>query len=354
MALATAIYGFLGLFISFRLARKYVDERWALVATLAIWWASSLPVYMYFNPSWSHAQSAFVVALFLWYWHETRNSRTFAQWVVLGAVGGLMLNIYYANAMLFAVLPLEAIREYTAAFRRAAPDTPGVLQLLARHFAFCFTLIVCLLPTFIAHVIVYGGLFESGYAPINQWFWGSPYVLSVLFSTNHGMISWTPILLFSIIGLFAFWRSVPRIGAAFLLAATAFYYFIAAYPDWAGISSYGNRFFVSLTVLFVLGLAVFLDRLTRFFRTSRAALAAACIVLACFVFWNFGLMFQWGSHLVPARGPISFPQMIRNQFLVVPYQITTQLESYLFRRKALMQQIEKRDVEQLEQQPPPP
>src|SRR5229473_6951071 len=46
MALATAIYGFLGLLLAFRLARQYVRERWALLATIAIWWASSLPVYM--------------------------------------------------------------------------------------------------------------------------------------------------------------------------------------------------------------------------------------------------------------------------------------------------------------------
>jgi hypothetical protein len=50
MALATALYGFLGLLISFRIARKYVAETWALLATLVIWWASSLAVYMYFNP----------------------------------------------------------------------------------------------------------------------------------------------------------------------------------------------------------------------------------------------------------------------------------------------------------------
>jgi len=49
MALATALYGFFGLLLAFRLARQYVEERWALLATLAIWWASSLPVYMYFN-----------------------------------------------------------------------------------------------------------------------------------------------------------------------------------------------------------------------------------------------------------------------------------------------------------------
>jgi hypothetical protein len=353
MALATAFYGFLGLLLSFRLARRYVDERWALLATLAIWWASSLPVYMYFNPSWSHAQSAFVVALFLWYWHETRDLRTLGQWILLGALAGLMLDVYYANAMLFVILPFEALRQYAAAFRRATPGTPSVLQLLARHFAFAVALVACLLPTFITRYIIYGSPFESGYIAVGNWSWGSPHLLSVLFSANHGLISWTPIILFSLIGLFAFWRSVPRVGASFLVAALAFYYLIAAYPDWAGISSYGNRFFVSLTPIFILGLAVFLDRFTRIFRSHRAALACACVFLAVFVFWNAGLMFQWGAHLIPARGPISFPQMIRNQFVVVPRQITTQLESYLFRRKDMMQQIEQRDLEQLKSNPPP-
>jgi hypothetical protein len=353
MALATAIYGFLGLLISFRLARKYVDETWALLATLAIWWASSLPVYMYFNPSWSHAHSAFVVALFLWYWHETRDARSLPQWILLGAIGGLMLDVYYANVMLFIILPLEALREYSAAWRKATPSTPSVLQLLTRHIAFGVTLILCMLPTFIAHRIVYGSIFETGYIPIRDWFWSSPYFLSVLFSSNHGLFSWTPILLFAVIGLFAFWRSVPRTGLAFLGATLAFYYFIASYPDWAGISSYGSRFFVSLTPLFILGLAVFMDRFTRLFRTRGAAVAAASVFLACFVFWNAGLMFQWGTHLIPARGTVSFSEMIRNQFLIVPRQITAQLEKYLFRRKDLMRQIEQRDVDQLKQQPPP-
>jgi hypothetical protein len=353
MALATAFYGFLGLLISFRIARKYVDETWALLATLGIWWASSLPVYMYFNPSWSHAHSAFVVALFLWYWHETRDTRSLPQWILLGALAGLMLDVYYANVMLFVILPFEAVREYSAAFRRATPSTPSVWQLLTRHAAFAAALIICMLPTFIAHRIIYGGFLETGYVSIRDWFWSSPFLFSVLFSSNHGLLSWTPVLLFALIGLFAFWRSVPRVGGTFLVAAIAYYYFIASYPDWAGISSYGSRFFVSLTPLFIVGLAVFLDRVTRIFRTRRAALAGAIVFLACFVFWNAGLMFQWGTHLIPARGAISFPQMIRNQFVVVPKQIVAQFEKYLFGRKAMMQQIEQRDLEQLKQPPPP-
>jgi hypothetical protein len=353
MALGTAIYGFLALLISFRLARKYLEERWALLATLGIWWASSLPVYMYFNPSWSHAHSAFAVALFLWYWHETRGSRTLRQWALLGAIAGLMLDVYYANAMVFFVLLYEALEDYSAVFRRATPATPRVSQLVARHAVFSLITLLCLVPTFISKWIVYGGPFASGYVPLGQWFWTSPYLLSVLFSSNHGLLSWTPLLLLAIVGIFMFWRAVPRTGGPFVLAVLAFYYFIASYPDWAGISSYGNRFFVSLTLLLILGLAVFLERCARRFAAPNRAFVLASVLIAAFVLWNLGLMFQWGSHLIPARGPISFSEMARNQFTAVPREITTQFRKYLFRRGSLMEQIEHRDLEQLKENPPP-
>src|SRR5438046_8171803 len=53
MALGTATYGFLGLFFSYLLTRRYIEERWALLSTVAIWGGSSLLVYMYFHPAWS-------------------------------------------------------------------------------------------------------------------------------------------------------------------------------------------------------------------------------------------------------------------------------------------------------------
>ena len=355
MALATALYGFLGLLLAFRLARQYVEERWALLATLAIWWASSLPVYMYFNPSWSHAHSAFTVALFLWYWHETRSSRSFPQWLILALIAALMLNVYYANAMILVVLVAEALPQYLSALRRGAAagsNTLRAMDLLVRHLFFCTVLLIGSLPTFITRYIVYGSAFESGYVPLRNWLWSSPVFLGVLFSSNHGLLAWTPILLFAIAGLFIFWRREPRVGGPFLVAFLAFYLFICCYPDWAGVSSYGNRFFISLTVLFILGLAVFLERAAQLFPSRRAVLAVSA-VLAFFVFWNAGLMFQWGAHLIPARGPVPFSEMIHNQFFVVPRQLAADLRAYFFKRRSLMRQIEDRDLQQLEHPPQP-
>jgi hypothetical protein len=356
MALGTAIYGFLAIVSAVRIARQYVDERWAALAAVSVWWASSLPIYMYFNPSWSHAHSAFAVALFLWYWHETRRSRTAVQWCVLGAITGLMLNVYYANALVLVVLLVEAARQYGVAMfgasrdANATHDSPTIVTLLSRQILFAAVVVLCFLPTLVTRAIVYGSPFASGYLPLGSWAWKSPYFLDVLFSSNHGLFVWTPLLLLSVAGLFVFrWRH-PDAGTPFLMAMLAFYTFIACYPDWAGISSYGNRFFVSLTALFVIGLAVLLDRAVALFRSVRPALVASCLVLACFALWNLAFMFQWGTHLVPARGPISWSEMIHNQFQVVPREISVKIQNYLFHRSNLMEQIERRDVEQLNKQ----
>src|SRR5205814_3192090 len=157
----------------------------------------------------------------------------------------------------------------------------------------------------------------------------SPYFFQVFFSSNHGLLSWTPVLLLAISGLFLLWQREPCGGAPFLAAFLAFYLFISCYPDWPGISSYGNRFFVSLTPLFILGLAVFFARAAQLFRSQRIALVTAVALLTGFTLWNGGLIFQWGSHLIPTRGPVSFSEIGHNQFFVVPRQLSADFQRYL-------------------------
>ncbi len=344
---ATAFYGFLSLLISFNLARKYLPARWVFLAVLAIWGGSSLPVYMYFNPSWSHAHSAFAVALFLYYWDSTRENRTISQWLLLGLIVGLMLNVYYPNLMVVSVLGLEGINQYRQAIRSGAAASPTVSQLLARHLLFGVTVCIALLPTFVTRWIVYGGPFETGYVSIWDFLWKSPVFLKVLFSANHGLFSWTPALAIAFAGLVLAAIRLPHIGVPLLVASVAFYLFISIYPDWAGISSFGNRFFVSLTPIFIFGLAMALDRFASFFASDRTGTIISSGVLACFVLWNLGMIYQWGTHLIPARGTISFRQAAYNQFMVVPFEMRGRVRSYLFRRSDLMQQIEKRDLQQL-------
>jgi hypothetical protein len=352
MAVATAFYGFLGLLLAFDLARRYVGETWAFLATVAIWFSSSLPVYMYFNPAWSHAHSAFSVALLLWYWQRTQNDRTLGQWIALGLIAGLMMNVYYPNAIVLLVPGIEALTDYRRALR-LSNDRPVRWNLLLRnHACFVGVTLVALLPTLATRWIVYGTPFESGYPGIGEWHWTSPVLLSVLFSSNHGLLTWTPVLIFAFAGLYWFRQRGGLLGNGLTLAAVAYLYFISSYPTWDGTSSFGNRFFISLTPVFVIGLAATLDRFARWWNRPGSDVAAAGGVLALLCIWNAGFVLQWGTQMIPARGPISWSKMAHNQLFVVPGRITDDLGHYFLRRDSLMEQIEGRDLARRRQQAP--
>lgn len=345
MAATTAMYGFLGLLLAFDLARRYFSEFCAFLATLGVWFASSLPVYMYFNPSWSHAQSAFAVSLFIWYWHRTRNGRTLPQFVVLALIAGLMMNVYFPNAIFLLIPGIQALSDYRRAFQDSGKRVVRWRHDLINQVAFAVTLAVALLPTFVTRWIIYGNALESDYPPLKTWAWTSPRFAQVLFSADHGLLSWTPILAPAVAGLVVLWRRDRLFGGSLLLGLLAYYYFIASYPDWDGISSFGNRFFVSLTPLFIIGLAGSLSFLGRAFARPLVYRAAATSAVAVFMLWNLGFIFQWGTLMVPSRGPVSWRSVVHNQFEVVPKRITHALATYAFHRDTMMKNIESQDIE---------
>lgn len=347
MALATALYGGLGLWLSFHLACLYTEERWAFLATVGVWLGSSLPVYAYFNPSWSHAHSVFVVALFLWYWHRTRQGRTLAQWVILGLLSGLMLDVYYLNIAVLLIPFLESVRQYARNWRSSERNWGAMGRLFRANIVYCFVVVAAFLPTLITRQIIYGNPLDLGYA--GEWR-SKPALLQVLFSSDHGLLTWTPILILAILGLFLLRKHDKELAGYLLISSLAFYVAVSLHTSWDGLSSFGNRYFISLTPFFVLGLGILFQKSSELLTNSRRALVIASFVTSLFVIWNLGFIFQWGTHLVPARGPISWKQMVHNQFVEVPSRILTDLKVYAVHRGALMQQIEQEDVRQLKQQ----
>ncbi len=347
MALGTAVYGFLAVLISFSLARSFVPEKWAFLAALGIWFGSPLPVYMYFNPSWSHAQAAFAVALFFWYWIRTRNSRTWWQWAVLAAFGGLMLDVYYVSGILLLLPLMESIVAYWSSWKKRTGNIQSARQFFVGNILFAVLLFSAFLPTLITKRLIYGSYSETGYD--YHWSLNSPAFLKVCFSADHGLFSWNPILILAAAGLICLRRYDKILSLYSIVALAVFLYVIGCYPDWDGISSFGNRFFVPLASIFILGLAAFFDWFVRVWRKRRAATYTATAATAILILWNLGLVFQWGMHWIPERGPVSWRVAAHNEVTVVPSEAASILKAYLTGRSALMDRIEQRDVQQLKQ-----
>jgi hypothetical protein len=347
MALATALYAFAGLCLSFHIASSYVPERWSFLATLGMWFASSLLVYMYFLPAYAHAPSVFAAALFLWYWRRTRRARSFVQWIILGLLSGLLLDIYYLNIAILLLPLLESLQAYWRNWQAPGHDWARTLRLFLANLAYSCATVVAFLPTLVTRQIINGHPLELGYDELGFSHWIHPALWQPLVSSNHGLITWTPVVIPALAGLVLLRKYDKELANYSLAAVAAMYYIVACHTDWHGLSSFGNRFFISLTPFFILGLAVTLQEAARWFKQGRAAFAVLAPVIGALIFWNLAFVFQWGTGLVPHVGPISWRQMAYNQVVVVPARLGSALKSYFTDRSGMMKRIELEDVKRL-------
>lgn len=261
-----------------------------------------------------------------------------------------MVNVYYLNTILLLVPALEAAVEYDARLRHRRSANVSLSHLAGSHVLFLILFLIGMLPTLVTRKIVYGNFLATGYPGVGEWNWTHPLFWTVLSSSDHGLLSWTPILVPAIAGVVLFRRYDLRFAMYLWAACIGFYYVICCYANWDGISSFGNRFFLSLGPIFILGLAAFLDRARAWWTSERTAFLMAVTALMLFVVWNIGFMFQWGDHLIPVRGPISWRTMAYNQFRVVPQKLWDTGEAFLFARKRLLHQIEQKDIKELQKE----
>lgn len=265
-----------------------------------------------------------------------------AQWALLGALGGLMMDVYYVNAIVLLLPLLESLGGYPMALRGKEPG-----RILANNALFCVTLFAAFLPTLIAKKVIYGGYLRFGYT--ERWYWNSPAFFKVCFSSDHGLFTWTPILILAVAGFYCLRKYDRQLAFYSIAVFVGYLYAMGCYENWHGVSSFGSRFFVGLTALFILGLAALFDWFARAWRTQLVPTLGSGVV-AILILWNLAFIFQWGMHLIPDRGPISWRNAIHNQVAVVPEDATSAVKLYFTRRKSLMQQIEQTDINQLKSQ----
>jgi hypothetical protein len=318
MAIGTAVYAFFALIFAFRLACRYVEPQWALLAMIGVWLASSFPAYLYVFPSWSHIQSAFAVGLFVWYWDGTRGQLTMRRWVLLGLAAALMINIYYVNA-LFLLLPfLETCASAWRMLHGSSEDRNRLVTLVGVNLVFAAACALGLAPTLLTKLIIFGSPFRTGYTNVSQWHWSSPHLLGVLFSSDHGLLVWTPIIIPAIAGLIAGWNRIGDLARYSLAVFVVFTYVVASHVYWDGVASFGNRFFISFTPIFVAGLANALKLFAGIWREPLSGFVRAAVIVVILAIWNIGFIFQCATGLAPLYGPISWNEMVYNQFRTVP------------------------------------
>ena len=339
IAYGSACYAFLAVLLSALIARRIAGN--GVGASLCVAAGSPLLFYAYLAPGFGHATSAFAVSLFVWTWIRVRERWSLAGAAALGLSAGLVALVREQDVFLTIGPALDFLIDWFRPRLRhpAVAVRRPVLAALAGALAFG----LAYAPQLMAYRAVNGhpGPTET---VTRKMVWTSPHGLSVLFSPEYGLFAWTPLALLCVAGLgWLAWqgaggpdsadrvsrRDARRIAGLALLMIALQAYTSGSVESWTVSGSFGQRRFVAITPLLVIGLAAWFSHA----RTAWARRALAVLVLVG-VWWNLGLMAQFGLNRMD-RSRLTLRDNARVTFIELPREAPSIAWRYLTNRQSL-------------------
>ncbi len=310
-SISTVLYALLGVILLYRIAMRYFQPAIAAGSAIVVVFATPLVFYTFSNPLMSHALDAFAGIVYVFAWLRARDKPGAGRRMAVGMAIGLAMWIRVQNALLVAVPALEVL----SALLEHGNLRQRFKELLKRGVPLGIGLALLVVPLMAFWKVMYGAWIVNTYSASQGTFinLASPHLLEVLFSSNRGLFTWSPVLLPAVAGTIPLWRIDRRLTLLLIAGFLLNYYLVASLSFWSGGAAFGARFFINSTAYFGLGLAAAADWLHR-----RVSLRAMTIAGGVFVCWNLLLLVQYALNWVPHGGDVDLLMMAKNQFLVIP------------------------------------
>lgn len=302
VALGSLLYGFAAVLLIHDLLLRHFRGGTALAAALLTWLATFLHWYMVQQPTMSHATSAFAAALALWLWERGRQDRPAWGFLVLGLAMGLAMCVRWQNGVLLILPGIELLA-------RARREPRALETLLPCGALLGAGALIGAFPQMAAWKCLYGEWLLR-YPPHGADFLrpDHPFVLQTLFSTRHGLLSWTPVFWAAYLGFLPLLRRRPQLAGPLAAPLVLMTYVNMCSGDWWAGGSFSNRRFDSLLPILALGLASAIDW-TRL-ELERHPRAVLGLVGVPFAVWNLTLAEEVRRGLVPRDDTVAFSTLV--------------------------------------------
>jgi hypothetical protein len=281
------LYTILAGILTFAALRQLFTPSVVIAAITAILLGTPVLFYMVTFSLSVHPSIIFLSALLLYLWQHDRSGRSVFYYLALGIVIGWLMLIATYN-IVFLLLPgLDLLKAWTK-----QKNWP---QFLKNSLALGLGGLLGFLPQMIVWWFLFGSPFYSPYT--GQLLWTEPYIGATLFSTFHGLFFFAPVLLLMIPGLWRLRRSDGWTALSIGLIWLALTYIVSINVAWWAGSSFGNRYFLTLSPFFVWGLAAFIHQNTKW----GIPLALLCVL------WTAGLYLQFLNGVRLTSDSIIYP-----------------------------------------------
>jgi hypothetical protein len=223
LIISSFVFAMAGLFLLAIFLRKYFARGAVAITILALGLGTNLYFYTTINPAMSHAYSFFFFTFFILMTDRWVSEPGWKNTLLLGLAGGIIVLVRPSNLIIFILVPLWQVDSFPALKER--------FKLFAREFtkviAVGFLVVLVFLPQVFYWKYSTGSFFHYSYGE-EKFFFNDPVFLKGLFSYRKGWLVYTPVMVFSLLGMIVLYIKYRK-----LFWPVAVFTFINMYIIWS-------------------------------------------------------------------------------------------------------------------------
>lgn len=255
--LASVCYTFLGLFFLFRSLMRTYQPIISLFTLTCFYLGTNLYYYTVYAGGMSHAYSFFLFSLVIYLAPRYYAKPGWWMFALMGFICGLIVLIRPTNILILLFLFLFNVTSFEDLKARFL----FYWNNLSRFWIFPVVSFMLFIPQFLYWHYISGDYIFYSYGNQGFPFWNNPQILNVLFHIKGGWLLFTPLMYFTLIGLFiGSWRNQPNMRNILLVLILALYAFSSWWCWWFG-GAFGYRSLVEFYTLLAFPFAYLTTRI---------------------------------------------------------------------------------------------
>ncbi|MBN1184482.1 MAG: hypothetical protein JXB49_19475 [Bacteroidales bacterium] len=278
--LSSVFFLFLGLIYLKKLLKPKFDELTISIVLIIITLGTNMWASGTLRPAMPHNYNFALITMFLYYiikWHTNPKIKTS---LLLGFLAGLISLIRPTNiiiALVFVLWDVAGFKDIKNRFNLLLKNKLNILLIIITAF-------LVWIPQLLYWKMQTGQYLYYSYGDSEKFFWNNPQILNVLFSYRKGWLIYTPIMLFSLAGLYFVWKDYRKIFFPILLLLIVHLYIISSWWCWWWGGSFSQRVMIDIYGILAIPLAFTVHRILQ----SKGLLKVACLLMIVFfIYLNF-------------------------------------------------------------------
>jgi hypothetical protein len=264
VSIGYSMYGFIAYLLMYRLTSKYFLKRNSFFAVLGIMLFSTSSYYMYYDFAFSHTTAMLFTTLYMYLTLRSFSSKKFNDVLLVAVVAGFMLAIRPSNINFIIISLFEIGYTFFKKYKTMNQNIDIKYIYLALLAVAVF--LTAYSPQHVAmKYIISGGGFLPNLGGSSSGFpysWNKPDILNLLFYKPWGLFVATPVTVLSFLGLAYAVKRDYLSGVIMSLPLLVCIYAISCFNylyGKVGWIAFGSRYFSECALIFVFGLAAFLE-----------------------------------------------------------------------------------------------